>query len=184
MTARADADRARAFLVARAQSGDRDALDALLRELQEPLYRHVLAIVRDADVAKDVLQDALWIICRKLGWLRDPRWLRAWAYRIATREAVRRARRDRRRLDALTDDGVLPAAAAEPPEPPPDEALLARLPALLASLSPASAVVLRLHYLDGLTHVEIAEALEIAVGTVKSRLAYGLAALRTRLAGG
>jgi DNA-directed RNA polymerase specialized sigma24 family protein len=35
-----------------------------------------------------------------------------------------------------------------------------------------------MHYIDGLTYVEIGEALEIAVGTVKSRLAYGLAAMR------
>jgi RNA polymerase sigma factor (sigma-70 family) len=50
-------------------------------------------------------------------------------------------------------------------------------------LSPASQVVLRMHYLDGLTHVEIAEALEVAVGTVKSRLSYGLAALRREITG-
>jgi DNA-directed RNA polymerase specialized sigma24 family protein len=40
-----------------------------------------------------------------------------------------------------------------------------------------------MHYLDGLTHEEISEALEIAIGTVKSRLSYGLAALRRDWAG-
>ena len=59
-----------------------------------------------------------------------------------------------------------------------DGATLADAPELLAALSPASEVVIRMHYMDGLTHVEIGEALEIPVGTVKSRLAYGLAAMR------
>ena len=43
--------------------------------------------------------------------------------------------------------------------------------------------MVRMHYLDEMTYVEIAEALELSVGTVKSRLAYGLALLRRRLAG-
>lgn len=60
--------------------------------------------------------------------------------------------------------------------------LVAALPSLIDSLSPASQIVLRMHYLDGLTHLEIAEALELALGTVKSRLAYGLARLRLEFA--
>jgi DNA-directed RNA polymerase specialized sigma24 family protein len=54
--------------------------------------------------------------------------------------------------------------------------------ALIDAVWPASQVVLRMHYLEGLTHFEIAEALELAIGTVKSRLAYALAGLRTELA--
>ena len=59
-----------------------------------------------------------------------------------------------------------------------DSEIIAQIESHLDDLSPASHVVLRMHYLEGLTHVEIAEALEIAEGTVKSRLAYGLASLR------
>lgn len=51
----------------------------------------------------------------------------------------------------------------------------------IEKLPPGSRIVLRLHYLDGLTLLEIAEALELPVGTVKSRLAYGLAKLRAML---
>ena len=60
------------LLIARSQSGDLGALDRLLRLVQEPLYRHVLAIVRDPDVARDALQDSLFTISRKLKTLRDP----------------------------------------------------------------------------------------------------------------
>jgi RNA polymerase sigma-70 factor (ECF subfamily) len=59
-----------------------------------------------------------------------------------------------------------------------DGELIESLPDAIAKLSPASQIVLRMHYLEGLTYVEIAEALEISVGTVKSRVAYGLSGLR------
>jgi RNA polymerase sigma-70 factor, ECF subfamily len=178
-------DRRAALLVARAQSGDRAALDAVLRALQGPalqgpLFEHARSIVGDDDGARDALQDALLIVSRTLPSLRDPRWLRAWAYRITTRACLRRGRRERPWREALRGEG-LDALAAPDAEPRFDPELVAALPGQLAALPPGSGVVLRMHYLDGLTYVEIAEALEIAVGTVKSRLAYGLALLRRRL---
>jgi RNA polymerase sigma-70 factor (ECF subfamily) len=140
--------------------------------------------VRDDEAAGDVLQDVLLTICRKLPELRDPRWLRAWAYRIATRAAVRRARRERRWRDALRGEEAaeaIDAGAAPLADPPFDAELVAQVPALLETLSPAARTVVRMHYLDQLSLVEIAEAIEVPLGTVKSRLAYGLAALRGRL---
>jgi RNA polymerase sigma-70 factor (ECF subfamily) len=172
------------LLVARAQTGDRAALDRLLRAVQAPLFAHLRAITGDDEEARDALQDALLIVCRKLPTLRDPRWFRAWAYRVATREGVRRRRRDRPWRDALRGEALDALAAAAEPEPPFDPELVAELPRRLDALPPACRIVLRLHYLDGLTYVEIAEALELSVGTVKSRLSYGLGLLRQRLAGG
>ncbi|HUQ20574.1 MAG TPA: RNA polymerase sigma factor [Gemmatimonadaceae bacterium] len=169
------------LLVARAQSGDRNALDQLLRSLQEPLFEHIRAIVGDADQAKDVLQETLWRIARKLSSLRDPRWVRAWSYRIATREAVHRSHSEKRWTEALRGE-ALNALPVESEDPDSDPELIAQIVSGISGLSPASQVVLRMHYLDGMTHVEIAEALEIADGTVKSRLAYGLAALRRSMA--
>jgi RNA polymerase sigma factor (sigma-70 family) len=165
--------------VARAQSGDRPALEMLLRDHQRPLYRHVRTITGDGDLAYDVLQSVLWIVARRLGSLRDPRWFRAWAYRIATREAVRAARRRKRDLDLFDEAATIDAAEAEAPLVDP---LLVRACAdRLAALPPAAELTLRLHYLEEMTLVEIAEALEVPVGTVKSRLAYGLARLRAQL---
>ena len=165
------------LLVARAQLGDRGALDRLLATIQEPLYRHIAFVLGDDDTAEDVLQDTLLAISRKLGTLRDPRWFRAWAFRIATRLAIRHARRDRQQLVAM-DPADLPDVAADIPESPFDAEVVVALESALADAPPASQLVLRMHYFDGLTLVEIAEALEISVGTVKSRLSYGLAWLR------
>ncbi|MGI8497314.1 MAG: RNA polymerase sigma factor [Gemmatimonadaceae bacterium] len=164
-------------LIARAQLGDLRALDLLLAALQEPLFRHISILLGDEHAAEDVLQDSLLIVSRKLSALRDPRWFRAWAYRIATREAMRHARRARREPDAVDPHDLANVVADDMP-PAFDPDLIAALPDAVRELSPASQVVLRMHYFDGLTHLEVAEALEISVGTVKSRLAYGLAALR------
>lgn len=150
--------------------------------MQDQLYEHIRAIVGDSDTAKDVLQESLWVIARKLPSLRDPRWMRAWAYRIATREAVHRTHSEKRWKEALRGDD-LNVLVADADDEQFDGEVIAEIVSRLDSLSPASQVVLRMHYLQGLTHVEIAEALEVAVGTVKSRLSYGLAALRREVSG-
>jgi RNA polymerase sigma factor (sigma-70 family) len=167
-----------ALVVVRAQLGDRAALDEVLAALQEPLVAHIVAILGEHDAALDVLQDVLLTIARKLGDLRDPRWLRAWAFRIATRQALRHARRASHRLEQPADEDLLAAVPAPTPEPVFEPELVATVGVLVAGLPPASGIVVRLRYLEGLSVPEIAEALEIAEGTVKSRLAYGLSRLR------
>lgn len=154
-------------------------MEALLRDHQQPLYRHVRAITGDSDLAFDVLQTALLIIARRLASLRDPRWFRAWAYRIATREAVRAAGRRKRDL-SLFDEPVAPDDCVVE-EIQLDPLLVHACADRLATLPPAAELTLRLHYLEEMSLVEIAEALELPLGTVKSRLAYGLARLREQL---
>lgn len=169
-----------AWQVLRAQGGDREAFDALLAAVQAPLYGFVAAVTGDRALAEDVLQEVFVRIWTGLKWLRDPKLFRAWAYRIAAREAVRHARRERRR-DALHDDGAALDDVAAPEMEPPDPWLLERLPRLMDGLSPASRAVLTLHYLHELSLGETAAVLGIPPGTVRSRLAYGLASLRKAL---
>jgi RNA polymerase sigma-70 factor, ECF subfamily len=168
------------LLVARAQLGDLHALDVLLAAVQAPLFRHLAAALDDEHAAEDALQEVLFTISRRLGTLRDPRWFRAWAYRIANRTAMRHSRRLRRAPEAV-DPAELNDVVSEVTEEPVEPELLALLLSSVDALPPASRVVLRLHYLEELTQPEVAEALEISVGTVKSRLSYGLAALRRQM---
>lgn len=170
-----------ALQVALAQSGDRGALDRLLRDHQQALYGHVRSILGDGELAYDVLQASLLLVACRLTSLKDPRWFRAWAYRIATREAVRAAKRQSRDR-ALFDDaeGIEDVRAEEPVY---DPALVRACADQIDTLPPAGRVVLRLHYLEELTLFEVAEALELPLGTVKSRLAYGLARLREAVSG-
>ncbi len=171
------------FRVLRAQAGDRQALDALLRSVQTPLLGYVRSLVSDPNLAEDVLQDVFVLICRKLRWLREPALFRPWAYRIASRRAFRvlqgeRKRAERNRAGRSVDDDVEPAV--EPPRYDPE--LIASLPTLLAAVSSSSRAVLSLHYLQEMSLQETADILGIPLGTTKSRLAYGLKALRQLLA--
>lgn len=159
------------WLVLRAQAGSRPHLERLLADVQRPLYARLERLLGNATDAEDVLQDVLFTLCRRLGGLRDPRLFRPWAYRIASRAAWRfvrrRQRRDERELHLAGAD-----AGSEEPIPP------SEVESLLGRATPSSRVVLALHYVEGLTLEEVARELDVSVGTVKSRLAYGLAKLR------
>lgn len=169
------------FLVLRAQTGDREALDALLASVQEPLYRYVLSLVRERHLAEDVLQETFVRVYRKLGWLREPGLFRPWAYRIATREAFRQLKRERRWAEQVRDEEALGAVAAPPPREEFAHELSERLRETVAALSPASRAVVVLYYLHEMSLEETAAVLGVPLGTVKSRLAYGLGALRRQL---
>jgi RNA polymerase sigma-70 factor (ECF subfamily) len=169
------------WLALRAQAGDREAFDRLFRTLQEPLYRYIFSLVGARAPAEDVLQEVFILIYRKIRWLREPALLRPWVYRIATREAFKHLKRERRWTDKAEDESVLldlPAPSRDEMAPEMITQLVAQL---VERLSPASRAVIVLHYLHEMPLAEIAEAMGVAVGTVKSRLAYGLDLMRRQL---
>jgi RNA polymerase sigma-70 factor, ECF subfamily len=167
--------------VLRAQSGDRVALDELLEAVQEPLYRYIFRLVGERTLAEDILQEVFIRIYRKLRWLREPELFRPWAYRIASREAFKHLKRERRWVEQVRDESTLEAIPAEVPEESYAPELREHLPLLIARISPASRAVLILHYLHEMPLAEVAAVLGIALGTVKSRLAYGLESLRSAI---
>ncbi|HTX14438.1 MAG TPA: sigma-70 family RNA polymerase sigma factor [Candidatus Baltobacteraceae bacterium] len=163
--------------VLRAQCGDREALELLLRAVQLWLRRYLVRLV-GAGSADDVLQEVLILVSRKLRWLDVPEAFRPWVYRVASRAAFRHLKKEKRWSEQVREEAVLDdisaAEAAVPPE---------LLPELLKSdaLSAASRAVLALHFQEEMSLPEVAAILEIPLGTVKSRLAYGLATLRKKL---
>jgi RNA polymerase sigma-70 factor (ECF subfamily) len=167
--------------VLRAQSGDAEALDALLGGIQEPLYRYLLRLVGDHHLAADILQDVFVLVIRKLYWLREPKVFRPWVYRIASRQAFQCLKRERRLPGRTEDEARLSSVVEESGEEKTDPELLQRLPELVGAVSPASRAVLSLHYFEGMTLQEVADVLEISLAAVKSRLAYGLSVLRKKL---
>jgi RNA polymerase sigma-70 factor (ECF subfamily) len=164
-----------ARLVLLAQSGDRDAIESVLRHVQPNLVRYISGLV-GATAAEDVLQDVFLDIWRNLKWLRDPELFRPWAWRIASRASFKFLKRERRWSTPAGETVSLDELPA-PLEPLTPE-LFSGLPAILDQLSPASRAVLLLHYVQDLSIEETAAILDINIGTAKSRLAYGLICLR------
>lgn len=164
-----------AQLVLQAQCRNRQALEALLCGVQNDLFRYIASLV-GRDGAEDVLQDVFLQICRKLEFLRDPQLYRPWIFRIASRASFAFLRKERRFLPIDRDDS--------PVEEIPDlrseflPGFSDELMELIQTLSPASRAVLMLHYKQEVPLEEVAAILEISIGTVKSRLAYGLSCLR------
>lgn len=171
-------------LVQAAAGGDRRALDTLLRRH----YDRIFAVCRritgnDADAA-DAAQDALISIARSIGRFDGRAAFSTWAYRIATNASLDELRR-RRRRPMLVDDRTDPRAEGgdtqlvDPDAGPRVEAIADRMAidAALAQLPETFRVPLVLRDVGDLDYAEIAEALDIPVGTVKSRIARGRAQL-------
>jgi len=166
-----------ALLVLRAQLGDCRALDDLLAASQDRLYRFLVRLVVDPHLAEDLLQDVFVQICRSLRWLQHPQFFRTWTYRITARAAFRRLHRVRRDRMTSLDESSAPIAAPALAEPL-DRESIDQLREKISLLSPNTRAVIVLHYYEGLSLSGVAAVLDLPVGTVKSRLGLGLAALR------
>jgi len=161
--------------IRRAQRGDPAALEEVLRDLAPYLGRICGAIALQA--GDDALQETMVNVARHLGSLREPAALRGWARRIAVREAVRAATHGR---DVPVDLAGVDPAGLDPRRVVGDGSTAVEVWAVLESLEPDQRAVLVMRHLDGLDELEMAEALQVARGTVKSRLHRARAAFRER----
>jgi RNA polymerase sigma-70 factor (ECF subfamily) len=165
--------------IAKVAAGDQAAFATLYDELAPSVFGVVRRVLRDPSQAEEVTQEVFVEIWRLAGRFDPQRGsVRTWAVTIAHRRAVDRVRseqahRDRQARSFLDDD--LEVA-------PDDHALeredRERAKAALQELSPVQREALEMAFFDGLTHVQIAERLDIALGTVKTRIRDGLIRLR------
>jgi RNA polymerase sigma-70 factor (ECF subfamily) len=163
--------------VLRAQVGDREALELLLRSVAPSLRRYLAGLAGSTD-SDDLLQDVMVIIIRKIGSLQDPQVFRPWTFRIASREAFRHVKKRRAWMENHEDDFHLDNLPTHEVHTSGEE--LRQLLAI-AEISPASRAVLMLHFQEDLPIAEVAAVLDIPLGTAKSRLAYGLASIRKHM---
>lgn len=170
-------------LASAAAAGDRRALELLLDRHADRVHAVCRRIVLDADDALDATQEAMIAIARGIGRFDGRSRFTTWIYRVATNAALDELRRKRRRPVTGIADDVATDAGSRPTGSDPMGALEARLD-LDAALEAVpeefrTAVVLR--DLADLDYAEIAETLGVPVGTVKSRVNRGRAALRAAL---
>lgn len=166
---------AKADLVAAAQSGRPDAIQALLTACQPDIRRFARRTCSRTEDAEDAVQTALWQLYRKVGALRTAATLASWLFRIVERECFRLFRL-RSRFD-LESEADIEAVAA--PGVPLDLRLdLARA---IAALPAMYRVVLISRDIDELTAPEVASQLGISLQAVKTRLHRARAMVRAQL---
>jgi len=159
-------------LVAAANEGDAAAFGALYRRHRDWVVSIAYRFTRDAHAAQDVTQECFIYLLKKFPGFEMKAKIRTLLYTAAKNRAIDRARKLRR---LQGDEGVFEALAAPPVREVGEEGLLA---AVLEKLPDHQREVLVLRFVEGFQLGEIARAMEIPVGTVKSRLHLGLKALR------
>lgn len=175
------------------RAGDDDSYQTLITRFQQPVYNLVARLMNDPGDACDVVQDVFLKVFRSIGSFRGQSSLKTWIYRIAMNEAHNHRRWFGRRRgheigleddqgDGRTYEQVLPDHAPSPYEITLDHETMQHIEAALACLRPAFREAVVLRDVEGLSYDEIAEILEISLGTVKSRILRGREALREQLA--
>lgn len=172
-------------LLARARTGDREAFAALAAAHREAVYRAAWWILKEQEDALDATQEALLRAFRHLAKFDGRSSFRTWARRIATNVALdRQARRKRDRADALPEEDLVgdrrATAVGEDLEREEQRQLVRDA---IETLPPAQKAAVVLRDVEGLTYEEISSTLNIPKGTVMSRLFYGRATLKKKLAG-
>lgn len=162
--------------------GDRTAFEVLVRRYQDRLFTAVVHIVGCRSEAEDVVQEAFVQAYVKLDTFKHQSRFYTWLYRIAFNVSISRRRR-RRRVELSWDEsreiaGEEPVDAGESPLDPLEQAERRQLlEQAMACLTDEHRAIIVLRHLEEFSYEEIAEILEISVGTVRSRLHRARAAL-------
>jgi RNA polymerase sigma factor (sigma-70 family) len=167
-------------LVEQARRGDHDAFAVLARVAFARLDTAARLILRDAELARDAVQEAMVRAWRDLPGLRDPDRFDAWLHRLTVNACLDAARHRRRRVREVVLTPLMHPPVADSSGPFADRDQLDRA---LRRLDPGLRAVVVLHYYLGLSLPETATALGVPVGTVKSRLHRALVVLRVTVAG-
>lgn len=165
-------------LVVRAQSGDESAFAELAARIGDRMYAAAQHILQDTGRAEDAVQQAMIDIWRHLPRLSDPDRFLPWAYRIIVRAAYAEARH--RRLWVLKTMSIS-AERTVAPDHAGSVADRDELDRGFRQLPLEHRTVLVLKHFAGLSNAEIASALEIPEGTVRSRLHHAIRSLRAAL---
>ena len=168
-------------LITAAQQGDQHAFGELVRRHREAVITVVYRMCGDVRLAEDAAQEAFVRAWQHLPGYRPRSPFRNWVYRIAVNAALDALRALHQEREAVDMDAL--ASLDERPETRVErEEQAGRVRQAVLSLPPASRAVLVLREYEGLSYQEIADTLDIPIGTVMSRLNYARGRLREALA--
>jgi RNA polymerase sigma-70 factor (ECF subfamily) len=180
-----------AELVTELQAGSDEAFDWLVTHFHASVYSVVFGMLGDTADAADVTQDVFLKAFRGIRGFRQGSSLKTWLYRIGVREALNykrwtwRHRRQQTSIDAETKEGTaainLEDHAASPFEQFETHEIQAAVREGLRVVPEVFRGAVILRDLEGMSYEEVAEVLEVSVGTVKSRILRGRQALRLAL---
>jgi RNA polymerase sigma-70 factor (ECF subfamily) len=165
-------------LVERARGGDHDAFAAVAGAALARLDAAARLILRDRELARDAVQEALIRAWRDLPGLRDPDRFHAWLYRLTTNACLDIARKRKRRVQEVELTPLTEPFIGDAPSGVAERELLDEA---LRRLDPEWRAVVVLHYFVGMPLPEVASELGIPLGTAKSRLHRSLGVMRTTL---
>lgn len=170
-----------ARLVVRVLSGETDCYTVLVCRYQATLHRFARGMLRDPDLASDVVQDSFVKAYTRLDGCRDPSRFGAWVYRIVVnrcRDQLKRRRRSTVTLEEHTaPDADGPALRTDRAE------LRAALERALATLPHHQREAFLLRHVDGRSYEELSETLDVSVSALKMRVLRARGALQERLRG-
>ena len=180
-------------LIARAQSGEREAFDVLVRRYDRDVLRLILRVVHNPELARDLYQESFLRIYRNLHRFRLESSFYTWAYRIVTNVCLDHLRRSRPEdqapaidVDRLRTQQVDFFDRQRETQPDPEQQLLGqeigeRIDAALQRLSPRERMIFEMKHYQGLKLRAIGEALGTSEETVKNSLFRATQKLRMQL---
>jgi RNA polymerase sigma-70 factor, ECF subfamily len=168
-------------LVSRAQNGERNAFSELVRIYAQGVIHVIYRMCGDVHIAEDAAQETFIQAWLHLSSYRTQISLRNWLYRIAVNAATDMLRKQKRILPDNIDDLQLTDGQPGPELLVSQQERTARVQRAVLSLPDASRAVLVLREYEGMAYREIADALDIPVGTVMSRLNYARKLLKDKL---
>ena len=173
-------------LIERASGGDPEAFNRLMEQHERRMYAVALRMCANREDAQDCLQEAMLRAYRAIGNFKGESSFSTWAYRITMNTCLDELRRRKNKqsasLDDLLDEGWAPADDRSSPEKHALRAETARaLHQTIRELPEDMRAAVVLRDIQGYSYEEIAQILDINVGTIKSRISRGREKLREKL---
>ena len=167
-------------LVAKAKTGDQVSFSKLMDRYRDSIYFMVLKMVHNRDDAEDLTIEAFGKAFNNISNYSADFAFSTWLFKIATNNSIDFIRKKRLQTTSLdqktqTDEGEITPIAVKDHAPDPEESMVKeqraqKIRAAIEQLSPKYKTLIELRYLDELSYEEIAEKLDIPLGTVKAQL--------------